>query len=91
MLIFTLANVLVTNLMARSDFRAIKWLVAIAVLYGLALVFSKERLQSMEPLAAYRNVVLLLGFFNTVLFAVAASFTRFRDTRGEQSRQKPSP
>ena len=91
MLVFTLANVLVTNLMARSDFRAIKWLVSIALLYGLALAFSKERLQAMEPLAAYRNVVLLLGFFNVALFATAAAFTRFRDRRDEGTKPQPSP
>ncbi len=75
MLIFTLANVLITNLMAKSDFRAIKWLVATAILYGSALAFSKPALQELEPLAAYRSVVLLLGLFNVVLFAAAAAFT----------------
>ncbi len=76
MLIFTLANVLISNLMARSEFRAIKWLAAVAALYGLTLFLSTEQLKAMEPLAAYRRVVLILGGFSAALFVVAALHTR---------------
>lgn len=76
MLIFTLANVLIANLMARSEFRAIKWLVAVAVLYGMTLLLSTEQLKAMEPLDAYRRVVQILGGFSAALLAVTASHTR---------------
>ncbi len=76
MLIFTLANVLVSNLMARSEFRAIKWCVVVAALYGATLLLSTEQLKAMEPLHAYRRVVQILGIYSAALFAVAAFYTR---------------
>jgi len=85
MLIFTLANALVSNLMARSEFRVIKWLAAVAVLYGLTLFLSTEQLKAMEPLAAYRRVVMILGGFSAALFVVAALHTR------DLLKRKPTP
>jgi O-antigen/teichoic acid export membrane protein len=44
-----LANVLITNLLARSRFQIVPWLVVIAIGYGSALAALKERIQLFTP------------------------------------------
>mgnify|MGYP000870933792 CR=1 FL=1 len=61
-----LANVLISDLMARSRFVASPWLALVAVGYGVTLMFHHE---------SFKQVILILGSFNTLLFVVAAFFT----------------
>lgn len=75
MLPLTLSNVLVNNLLARSHFRAVPWLVAIALAYGVALVILGKYFKTGDWLHDFRWVVQTLGIFNTALLAVAAWFT----------------
>jgi O-antigen/teichoic acid export membrane protein len=70
-----LANVLIGNLMAREQFKAIGPLVAVGVAYGISLARLKETLPLLEPFAAFKVIVQNLGLFNTLLLAVAVGFT----------------
>jgi hypothetical protein len=66
MLPFALSNILIYNLLARSEYRAIPWLVAVAVGYMLALWLHHP---------SFTRVVLLIGVFSTLLFGIALWFT----------------
>jgi O-antigen/teichoic acid export membrane protein len=66
MLPLTLATVLLNNLMAKSQFRAVPWLLAVAVGYGLALYFRHE---------TFIQVIQTIGIFGLLLLAVTAWFT----------------
>jgi O-antigen/teichoic acid export membrane protein len=62
----TLGNVLVSNLLARSQFGLVPWLVALAVGYGLALTRFNDSLVT---------VLKTFGVFNLLLLGVCAWFT----------------
>jgi len=61
-----LANVLISDLMARSRFVASPWLALVAVAYGVTLAFNHD---------SFKQVILILGGFNLLLLLVAAFFT----------------
>lgn len=61
-----LANVLINDLMARSRFVASPWLALVAAGYGVTLAFHHD---------SFKQVILILGGFNTLLLLVAAYFT----------------
>ncbi len=67
----SLANVLINDLMARSRFVASPWLALVAVAYGVTLAFNHD---------SFKQVILILGGFNTLLLLVAAFFTWQRRT-----------
>jgi O-antigen/teichoic acid export membrane protein len=71
MLPLTLSTVLINNLMAKSCFSSVPWLVAVAVSYGLALCFWHE---------TFVTVIRTIGCFGLVLLAVCAWFS-FHDYR----------
>jgi O-antigen/teichoic acid export membrane protein len=75
MLFFTLANVLVGNLLAREKFGIVPWLVILAGAYGVALGLLKDHLLTLPYLDAYRLLVQTMGAFNIVLFLLAIWFT----------------
>ncbi len=62
----TLANVLVNNLLAKADFRAVPWLAVLALGYAATLWRWHPNLQA---------VLQTLGVFTTTLFLVCAVFT----------------
>ena len=66
MLPLTLSNVLINSLMARARFKAVPWLVAVAVGYGVTLYFRHDTFQS---------VIQTLGIFSVLLLAVCSWFT----------------
>jgi O-antigen/teichoic acid export membrane protein len=71
----TLANVLINNLMARQHYRSVPWLVGIAIAYGVVLVYVADKSGGLPPLEAFRHIVLTLGVFSVLLFAVTIWFT----------------
>jgi hypothetical protein len=71
MLPYCLANVLVNNLLARSDFRIVPVLVAIAIGYAITISFVHS---------TFVIVLQILGAFNLLLLIGAILFTR-RTTR----------
>jgi hypothetical protein len=76
----TLGNVLVSNLLARSQFGLVPWLVALAVAYGLALTHFNGSLVA---------VLKTFGCFNLLLLGVCGVFTwkhkKELETGGPQS------
>src|SRR5476651_1497195 len=60
-----LANVLVNDLLGRGKFQIVPWLVALAVVYGVALTRHHDNFEA---------VLKMLGAFNLVLFAICACF-----------------
>jgi len=66
MLPLTLSMVLINGLLARAQFRAVPWLVAVAVCYGVALYFRHE---------TFKMVIQTLGLFGLLMLAVCAWFT----------------
>ncbi|MEO6034580.1 MAG: hypothetical protein ABIQ35_04935 [Verrucomicrobiota bacterium] len=75
MVVTTLANVLIGNLLAREKFSIVPSLVVIGLAYGLTLFLLRNYLKSLPPFDALQRVVLTLGGFNLALLAVAAWFT----------------
>ena len=65
MIPLSVANVLVNNLLAKSDLRAVPWLAAVAIGYGIAL-------NAWHP--SLKSVLQLLGGFTCLLFVVCALF-----------------
>lgn len=71
-----LANVLLSNLLARGRFAVVPWAVLVAAGYAVALAVLKQKLPGIEDtMAAFRTVVQTLGAFSLLLLAVAAIFT----------------
>ena len=62
----TLANVLISGLMAHRRFAAVPWLLAVAVGYGVALSYFHS---------SFIVVIRTLGIFGLLLFGVCALFT----------------
>lgn len=70
-----LANVLISNLLARERFAVVPWIFLVAIGYGLTLAGVKLRLTAMDAMLAFRTVVQILGTFGLLLLAVAGFFT----------------
>ena len=74
-----LANVLLSNLLARERFAVVPWAVLVAVGYGTALAILKPRLLQMAEMDAFRDafrtVIQTLGAFSLLLLGVIARFT----------------
>jgi O-antigen/teichoic acid export membrane protein len=88
----TVANVLVTNLLARERFAVVPWLVLVAIGYALALfkyANNAGTLVTASPagtdllgpsFSAFKHIVQILGVFSLLLLAVSALFT-WRDAK----------
>ena len=72
MLPLALANVFVAALMARERYRAVPWLVAIAIAYGLTLALLAN---TAEP-PSQQTIILTLGGFNLVFLGTAAALAK---------------
>jgi O-antigen/teichoic acid export membrane protein len=66
MIPLSIANVLVNNLLAKSDLRVVPWLTLLAIGYGVALNLWHPNLKS---------VLQTLGTFTSIMFLVCAVFT----------------
>ena len=67
---------MINNLLALGRFSIVPWLVAVAVGYGFALVNYVGYLQAVEPFLAFRNIIIMIGGFGTLLLGIALYFTR---------------
>jgi O-antigen/teichoic acid export membrane protein len=73
----TLSNILVSNLLARSRFGVVPWLVVIALAYGVTLLLLRGSFgQTGESLPELKKVVQILGGFNLLTLLVCLGFTR---------------
>jgi O-antigen/teichoic acid export membrane protein len=70
----TLTNVLVNNLLARSRFAAIPWLVLIAAVYWFSLERIVQSHAAEPPLQAFRSIVQAIGCFNLFFLGVSWFF-----------------
>jgi hypothetical protein len=70
-----LANVLIANLLARERFGIAYPVALIALAYGLTLFFARPHLQALEPMAAFRTVLQILGAFSLLQLLAAIGFT----------------
>lgn len=86
MLVFALANVLVSNLLAQKRFRIVPWAVAVAVAFVTTLFLLQSRLLAMEPFAAFRLVAQVIGGFNLLLLSLAIVFTWGLTGKGPNSK-----
>ncbi len=75
MLFYTLANVLLSDRLARADFRFMPWIVALALGYIATLLALKDYLLSGTPQAAFFLLVRILGGANFLLLALAIIFS----------------
>jgi O-antigen/teichoic acid export membrane protein len=74
MLPLTLANLLISNLMARERYSAVPWLVLVAAGYGCSLL-GLGNVYVEAGKGAFKLVVQTLGVFSLLLLAVAAWFS----------------
>lgn len=78
----TVANVLVSNLLARERFAVVPWLVFVAAGYGFALFkYAAAAGLSGDAFAAFRHIIQILGIFSTLLLIIATIFN-WRELRG---------
>lgn len=77
-----LANVLISNLLARDRFKIVPWTVLIAIGYSCALGLLRDRISVFSSGAffeGFKIVVGTMGIFNLLLLAVALWFTFKRE------------
>jgi O-antigen/teichoic acid export membrane protein len=75
MLPVTVANVLVSNLLARRQFGVVPWLVAIAVGYCWTIHSYLSGVGGIDHFAAFKGVIQRLGFFALLLLVASLIFT----------------
>jgi O-antigen/teichoic acid export membrane protein len=85
MLPVTVANVLISNLLARQQFRAVPWLVVTAAGYGFTLNYYLHHTAKADHFAVFKGVILRLGLFAVVILLISAAFSflqreRFKTT-----------
>jgi len=66
-----LANVLISDQLARERFAVVPWLVLVAAAYVATLVALRPTFQTMEPALAFRRIVQTLGGFNVLMLLVS--------------------
>ncbi|MBI2946721.1 MAG: hypothetical protein HYY23_03685 [Verrucomicrobia bacterium] len=74
MMPLTLTNVLINDLLARSRYRAVPWLLAVALAYIAVLSLVAKSASAAEPMAGFKLVVQTIGGFNLLLLGVAGWF-----------------
>jgi O-antigen/teichoic acid export membrane protein len=87
MLPVTIANVLISNLLARQRFQAVPWLAATAAGYGLSLHLYLTHADKTNHFAIFKGVILRLGLFASLLLIISAIFTFW--IRDHSRRAKP--
>lgn len=75
MLALTLANVLISNLLAHEKFAIVPWLVALAGAFTATLFLLTKHFLALEMHAAFRQIVQILTGFNLLAFGLALWFT----------------
>lgn len=82
----TLSNVLINNLLARSRFGVVPWLLAFALSYSAVLLFLSRKLNVGAELDAFKTIVRALGSFGLLTLIVSAWFT-WRTTEHTRSEE----
>jgi hypothetical protein len=74
----TVANVLVQDILARAQFKAVPWLLLIPVAYATALGCQAASLTQMAPFDAFVRIIQTMGLASALLCLLAAYFCRKR-------------
>jgi O-antigen/teichoic acid export membrane protein len=74
----TVANVLVQDILARAQFKAVPWLMLVPALYTAALSWQAPALMEMPRFDALTRVIQTMGLFSAVLCLLATYFCRRR-------------
>lgn len=72
----TVANVLVQDILARAQFKAVPWLLLIPAMYAAALGFQAPMLVEMPRFDAFRRIIQTMGLASAALCVMAAYFSR---------------
>jgi O-antigen/teichoic acid export membrane protein len=72
------ANVLVQNILAQGQFKAVPWLLLVPAACVAALCLQAPALVDMKPFDAFVRVIQTMGLSSTLLCAIAAVFSRRR-------------
>jgi hypothetical protein len=70
----TVANVLVQDILARAQFKAVPWLLLVPLAYGTALGMQAAALMEMPRFDAFVRVIQTMGLSSTLLCLLAACF-----------------
>jgi len=84
----TIANVLVQNVLARSRFEAVPWLLLVPIAYTAALFLQKPQFAAMDAFPAFIRIIQTLGVSCLALCGVAALFCR--QPAGQAKAEPPS-
>lgn len=85
----TAANVLVQNVLARSRYDAVPWLVMVPIVYTGALLWQEPQLARMDYFDAFRRVIQTLGISCLALCAIAGWFCRPRRGTDDEAAEGP--
>ena len=72
LLFMSLANALISNLLAREKYGFVLFLMLITAAYLLTLICLRKQLVMMGPFPAFKTVIQILSIYNVVLFGVAS-------------------
>jgi O-antigen/teichoic acid export membrane protein len=75
MVAYTMANVLVSNLLARGRFWIVAWALGITGAYLGTLALIRPHLMGLEPSAVFRTVPQLIDGYSLLLLTIAAWLT----------------
>jgi O-antigen/teichoic acid export membrane protein len=74
MMPLTLTNVLINDLLARSRYRAVPWLLGVALVYLAVLSLVAKSASAAEPMHGFKLVVQTIGGFNLLLLGATGWF-----------------
>jgi O-antigen/teichoic acid export membrane protein len=74
MLLLTMANVVVSGLLARKSFAFIPWLMMLAAAYVYSMIMLRPWLPQLEPFDAYRMIIRTMTAFNGAGLIIACWF-----------------
>ena len=90
MMPLALSNVLINHLLARSCFKAVPWLLLIALVYIGVLSVVARSFQTGVPMHDFKTIIQTLGAFNLLLLGLAAWFTFRTDSHADAADQETS-
>jgi O-antigen/teichoic acid export membrane protein len=92
MLPVTLANVLITDLLAKRHYKVVFWLVLAAIGYGFSINHYLGNAPRADHFTAFKGVILRLGMFSSFILMVSAVFSyraRKEDAMNNAARATP--
>jgi len=79
-----LANVLISNLLARARFKVLPFLVILAVIYWFLLVAFGKYYRTANVLLDLKHIIQILGVFNLLFFVILVAVTFSKGQQGQK-------